>query len=161
MHMKPFLTVVLVPLLALSGSKTAEERAALRQATEQHVAQAVANRHLLIDIRSMDSQRYGSRYNLTDFTLELRGDTVVSNLPYLGRAYRASYGTPPKVLNFTAPIEHFQQERSKKNVVRITFLTQTDEDRYHYTIEVFPQGRCYIVVRPQERDLVSFDGELR
>jgi len=49
---------------------------------------AIAAKQWRIDIRSMNTMRYGSRIVTPDFYLELRGDTLHSYLPYLGGRLR-------------------------------------------------------------------------
>ena len=145
-------------LLMVVGCATQQERAEQREKMRQAVVEAVASRQLHIDIRSMNTLRYGSRMVSSDFFLELRGDTLCSYLPYLGQAYQAPVGSPSIGLNFEAPILRYSESRPKANKTQLELDVKTQEDIYHYLIELYDSGESFIRVRPLNRDPISFDG---
>ena len=69
-------------------------------------------------------------------------------------------GTEPIGLNFDAPILHYAQSQPKKNLTRLELAVRTQEDSYLYTIEVFDTGEAGIRVRSQNRDPISFEGNI-
>ena len=150
--------IALLLLLACCASQQerAEQRARMRQAVEE----AVSNRHLHIDIRSMNTLRYGARTVTPDFFLELRGDTLRSYLPYLGQVHQAPVYSPSVGLSFDAPVLRLTQSRPKANRSRIDIDVRNQEDTYHYVIDLYDNGEAYIRVNPLHRDPISFDGTL-
>ncbi|MBQ9356502.1 MAG: DUF4251 domain-containing protein [Prevotella sp.] len=153
----PFVTLLLLAL-QFTSCATQQERAERRARTRQAVEQAVAQRRLKIEVSSMSTLRYGSRMVTPDFYLELRGDTLVSYLPYLGQARQAPMASPSEGLNFTAEIGSLQETRLKHDVVRLDVMVRTREDIYGYAIEVSPSGMASISVQSQHRDPISFSG---
>ena len=150
-----------VAMALLMGCATAQERAEQREQMKAAVAEALANRHLHIDITSMTTLRYGTKtVTSSDFFLELRGDTLRSDLPYWGQAYQASIGSPSIGLNFEAPIRRFSESRPKANKTQIDLEVMTREDTYYYFIEVYDSGESLIRVRSMNRDPISFDGRV-
>jgi len=146
-------------VLQMMGCATAQERAEQRAKTKEAVAEALAARRLHIDIRTMNTLRYGAKTVTTsDFFLELRGDTLRSDLPYWGQAYQSPMGSPSIGLNFEAPILRFSESRPKSNKTLMELDVATKEDTYHYLIEVYDTGESYIRVRSMNRDPISFDG---
>lgn len=127
---------------------------------KQAVEEAVTNRQLHIDIRSMNTLRYGARTVMSSFFLELRRDTLRSYLPYLGQAHQAPISSPSIGLNFEAPVLRFTESRPKANLSRIEIDVKSQEDSYHYIIELFDTGDAYIHVNSQHRDPISFDGTI-
>ena len=152
--------VWLLLLLMMFGCATTQERAEQRAKMRTAVAEAVASRHLHIDVSTMSTLRYGSKTLTSNFFLELRGDTLRSDLPYWGQAYQAPLGSPSIGLNFEAPILRYSESRPKANKTLLELDVKTQEDIYHYLIEVYDTGESYIRVRSLNRDPISFDGLL-
>ena len=150
----------LVPLLMMLGCATGQERAEQRAKMKEAVAEAIASRHLHIDISSMSTLRYGTKMLTANYFLELRGDTLRSDLPYWGQAYQAPIGSPSIGLNFEAPILRYSESRPKANKTQLELDVKTTEDAYHYLIELYDTGESYIRVRSLNRDPISFDGNI-
>ena len=147
-------------LLLNAGCATQQDRAERLASVRTAVAEAIASKQMRIEIRSMNSMRYGSRMVTPDFFLELRGDTLRSYLPYLGQAHQAPMMSPSIGLNFDAPILQYAESQPKKNLTRLEMAVRTQEDSYLYTIEVFDTGEADIRVRSQNRDPISFEGNV-
>ena len=152
--------VVVLWLTMLAGCATKQERAEQLARTRQYIKEAVANRQLHIDVRSMNTMRYGSKIVTPDFFLELRGDTLRSYLPYLGVAHQAPMTSPSEGLNFETVMKSYQQTNPKTDLARIDIEAKTKEDFFVYHIDVFYTGKAVISVRSQHRDPISFDGEV-
>jgi hypothetical protein len=138
----------------LTHALTDKERKALA------VTVAVKDKRWHIDITSMNTMRYGSRTVSTDFFLELRGDTLRSYLPYLGQAQVSTSLSPTIGLNFERPVRQYKESRPKNKYTQIDIDVKTNEDTYHYTIDIYDSGDAYIRVRSLNRDPISFDGTL-
>ena len=151
---------MLALLLMIAGCATQQERAEQRAKMRQAIAEAVASRRLHIDINSMSTLRYGSKTVSSDFCLELRGDTLCSYLPYWGQAYQAPMGYPSIGLNFEMPILRYSESRPKPNKTQLVLDVRTQEDAYHYLIDLYDTGEAYIRVRSINRDPISFDGHV-
>lgn len=120
---------------------------------------AIAAKRWHIDIHTMNSMRYGARTVTPDFFLELRGDTLQSNLPYLGQV-QVSQLSPSIGLNFEELVRQYKQSRPKPKYTQLDIDVRTREDSYHYVIEIYDSGEASIRVRGQYRDPISFDGTL-
>ena len=122
---------------------------------------AIAARQWRIDIRSMNTMRYGSRMVTPDFYLELRGDTLHSYLPYLGQARVSPTLAPSIGLNFEAPVLSYKESKPKSNkYTQLDIDVRTKEDSYHYVVELYDSGEAYIRVRSLNRDPIGFDGTM-
>ena len=146
--------------LLMVGCATQQERAEQREKRRQAVAEAIATRRLHIDVSMMNTLHYGTKSVSPDFFLELRGDTLCSYLPYMGQAFQPSIMTPSIGLNFEEPILRYAESRPKPNKTRLEMDVKTQEDTYHYLIDVYDTGEVYLQVRPVNRDPVSFDGSV-
>ena len=63
-------------------------------------------------------------------------------------------------LNFERPIRQYKESRPKNKYTQIDIDVKTNEDTYHYTIDIYDSGDAYIRVRSLNRDPISFDGTL-
>lgn len=128
---------------------------------EVKTTDAIAAKKWRIDIRSMNTMRYGSRMVTPDFYLELRGDTLCSYLPYLGQARVSPMLSPSIGLNFEKPVLSYKESQPKsKKYTQIDIDVRTQEDNYHYVIQLYDSGEAYIRVRSLNRDPISFDGTM-
>ena len=128
---------------------------------EVKTSDAIAAKKWRIDIRSMNTMRYGSRMVTPDFYLELRGDTLCSYLPYLGQARVSPMFSPAIGLNFEKPVLSYKESQPKsKKYTQIDIDVRTQEDNYHYVIQLYDSGEAYIRVRSLNRDPISFDGTM-
>ena len=158
--MKQVGIVLGVMSLLMVSCATQQERAEQREKRRQVVAEAIATRRLHIDVSMMNTLRYGTKSVTPDFYLELRGDTLCSYLPYLGQAFQASMMSPTIGLNFEEPILQYTESKPKANKTRLELDVKTQEDTYHYLIDVYETGEAQLQVRSVNRDPVSFDGSV-
>ena len=70
-----------------------------------------------------------SRSLTSNYSVEVRNDSVFSYLPYFGEAYNIPYGGG-KGLIFNAPISQYQTKHLKKGKVQINFKVNNEEDKY-------------------------------
>jgi hypothetical protein len=158
----PKLTVTLTALLVLltAGCAATAEQVERRELQASVVAQALAERRYVIDIHSMHPQRGGVQQVSYGFALEVSGDTLKSYLPYFGRVYNVPYGGG-KGLHFTQLLSGYEERRLKSGAKRIVMRARNEKDVYVFTLDVYDSGHANIGVRAQEREYISFEGEMQ
>ena len=154
-----FFWVLLLSVTAcssLSSVERAERDAKLAQAVEN----VLSERSYTITV-SMMYPRRGQSVNVTpDFSLQVEDDTLMSYLPYYGRAYSVPYGGG-KGLNFTAPIQDYREARGHKGNTLISFFVNNGEDILKYTLDIYTNGSASINVISRNRESISFSGYLQ
>ena len=127
--------LILLGLICLTVAMptTAQNRNEKKARTERAVKEAIAAKQYKINVDRMQPMRGGSRNLTTNYTLEIRNDSVFSYLPYFGVAYNAPYGGG-KSLNFNASITGYTTRALKKGKIQIDFKTpdyyEFDEKNY-------------------------------
>jgi len=156
-----FYLSVLISLVVISWSSCAisEEKAAQMADLSANVTNALNNRDYKIAIDRMYPMRGSSRHVSFGYSVEVKNDTLVSYLPYFGRAYNVPYGGG-KGLNFSAPIGSYQEFMIRNGLRRIEICVTNDEDTYLYTIEVFDNGSSSVDVRARQRERISYSGNV-
>ena len=86
----------------------------------------------------------GRTVNLTTpYSLEMRGDSAISYLPYFGRAYSLPYGGGDG-MRFEESITDYQSTFDKKGTARIKFVARTKEDTSVSICKYFQNGSAII-----------------
>ncbi|MCR4764937.1 MAG: DUF4251 domain-containing protein [Bacteroidaceae bacterium] len=152
-------SIVMASLIVSCSTMTTAEREAKNAKRAQYVAKVLDNRHYKIDVSMMNSAMAGSTIMTSDWSLAVRGDTLFSYLPYVGRAYEASYGTT-KGLNFTAPILSYQDNGFVKGKRVILLSAKSDEDTFQYRLEILDNGSTSINVIARKRENINFSGDI-
>ncbi|MDO4511330.1 MAG: DUF4251 domain-containing protein [Bacteroidales bacterium] len=157
-----FITLTAIALCACGSTfKTAEEKAAYEQKLASQVAEKIENRRFTIDVNYMKPRGDMPPRQVNGFSLALKGDTVVSYLPYVGEVTTAYIASGETGLNFTAPVHDYAITQPKPGLTRIQFTTRSKEDRYHFMVEVFGNGRSSIAVVGDSHQPIDFDGDMQ
>ena len=151
--------MALTALVMLVGCATAEERAARAAEQAKAVKAALQERNYQIAVNRMYPSRGASKSLSYGYSVEVRNDSLISYLPYFGRAYDVPYGGG-NGLNFSGPIRNYQESQPKSNLRHIEIDVKNDEDIYLYTLDIFDNGSTDINVRSRQRDPISFSGEM-
>ena len=160
--MKKFLfssVMMLTAWMMLSGCASAEERAARAAEQAKAVKAALQERKYEIAVSRMYPSRGASKNLSYGYSVEVRNDSLISYLPYFGRAYSVPYGGG-SALNFSAPILNYQESQQKSDLRRIVIDVKNDEDTYLYTLDIFDNGSTTIDVQSRQRERISFSGEM-
>jgi hypothetical protein len=137
----------------------AQKKKEKKQQREQAVREAVDAKAYKINVDRVMPMKGGSKHLTSDYSLEIRNDSVYSYLPYFGVAYNVPYGGG-KGLNFSAPLSEYTSTYSKKGNAKITLKVRNEEDNYLYNITIYPNGSSNIQVTPTNRQSISFSGEM-
>lgn len=148
-------------LTSCAGSKlSAAEKQQRAQRVATEVSEKLNNRRFTIDITYMQPLHGPSKHVDYGFSLEMRGDSIVSYLPYFGVAYNVPYGGG-KGLNFTATIKNWQLSQVKEDMHEAMLEVNNGEDRLFYRIDVYDDGNSQIDVWANERDPISYTGRMQ
>ena len=151
--------MALTALVMLVGCATAEERAARAAEQAKAVKAALQERNYQIAVNRMYPSRGASKIVSSGYSVEVRNDSLISYLPYFGRAYDVPYGGG-NGLNFSAPIRNYKESQTKSDLRHIEIDVKNDEDTYLYTLDIFDNGSTDINVRSRQREPISFSGQM-
>ncbi|MBR4829592.1 MAG: DUF4251 domain-containing protein [Muribaculaceae bacterium] len=135
---------------------TKAEREAL---VTRQVQEGLDTRHYKIAVDWMKPRGGMARHVTSNYELKVSGDELDCYLPYAGEAFRLPMGGG-QGLNFKAPIENYTITYLTSNRSHIEFMVKNVEEVYLFRIDVFNNGKSIIDIIPQDRDAISFDGEM-
>ena len=94
------------------------------------------------------------------YSVEIRNDSIISHLPYYGRAYSIPYGGG-EGLNFKAPLTDYKLDWDKKGTAKIKFTARSTEDKFDFDIDIFSNGSSTIFVNMQKPPVHQLSGRSR
>ena len=151
--------MALVLVLTACSTGNSLVKAERQAQVAQLVEEALERSNYTIAVDWMKPLGGVARHVSSNYELNINGDEVDSYLPYVGEAYRLPYGGG-KGLNFKSKIMNYSIVKMTDNRYLVEFDVNNDEDIYHYRIDVFTNGKAIIDIIAQDRDAISFDGEL-
>ncbi|MBQ6253453.1 MAG: DUF4251 domain-containing protein [Bacteroidales bacterium] len=154
--MRKTIIILATAAMALCGCAsmrtTPEEKAMI----EANVKDNLDNRTFIIDVDQMNPRR-GPVQHVTNYSISVDGDNLVSHLPYVGQAWNLPYGGG-KGLSFESKISDYIEYYPKADRRQIAISTNNGEDTLVYIITVFANGKSDIEVRSRNRESISYYG---
>lgn len=159
--MKTIRMIFFLLLVAVIGAPalSAQTKKEKKEMKQKAVKELVLSEKYKIDVDRAIPARGRSVSLTSPYSIEIRNDSVISHLPYYGRAYSIPYGGG-EGLNFKAPISDYKIEWDKKGTAKVRFIAQSTEDRFSFNIDIFSNGSSSIFVNMQNRQSISFQGDL-
>ena len=156
---------VLLAAMVLNGGATSKEKAARETEQAAKVKAALAERHYKIVVNSMtdlsETNEKRSPQLLSNYSLEVRNDSLISFLPQYGyNQILSESGIGWRGLMLYEPISSYQEELTKKGKRHIEIGVEKDNDTHVFVIEVSANGKSNISVRSRRRERISFAGQM-
>ena len=156
-HYLSSLVLLFLSVVLLCGCATAEERAARAALQAAKVKKALSEKRFMINVDYMYPLSGTPKHLSYGYSLEVRNDSLISYLPYFGRAFNVPYGGG-KALNFSERIGSYHEQEKGNGQRHIEIGVRNEEDTYTYYIDVFDNGSSSIDVQARECDAISFSG---
>ena len=153
-----FLLAATFAVIAVSACGAAGMTAADKAQIEQTVQDQLTAKDYTVLIQLMIPPVGASRA-VSNYSVKVSGDTLVSYLPYIGRAYNLPYGGG-KGLDFTAKIGHYHDQVLQDGNHNIIINLSNGEDIFVYNLNVSPSGSAFLTVSSRNRQTISYTGEL-
>ncbi|MDR2469574.1 MAG: DUF4251 domain-containing protein [Tannerella sp.] len=157
--MYSYLTGTMLALAAAAGLTTCALSRTVRDEQASAVRQQIESRRYKISVNRMLPGRGASQYLSSSYSLTVKGDTIISYLPFIGQAYSLPYGGG-KGLNFESTITVYAVTFNARGTAQISLQTRSENDVLRYHIEIFDNGTSSIRVTSNNRQSISFYGRL-
>ena len=149
------LLIMAISIPTLSAQTKKEKKELKKQAVEK----LITSGKYKIDVNRALTARGRSVMLTSPYSVEIRNDSIISHLPYYGRAYSIPYGGG-EGLNFKAPLTDYKLDWDKKGTAKIKFTARSTEDKFDFDIDIFSNGSSTIFVNMQNRQSINFQGEV-
>lgn len=148
-----------IVLLFAGQSLFAQSKQERKEQKEKEIKEIVASGRFKIDVNRAVPMAGRSIPLTSSYSLAIQGDSILSYLPYFGRAYSAPYGGGGG-LTFQEVATELEQASKKKDRSEIKFRVKTQDDVYTFRVEVFPNGSATIHVTPVNKQSITFYGDV-
>jgi hypothetical protein len=99
-----------------------------------------------------------TRQLTSDFDLRISKDTIISDLPYFGRAYTPPLNPSEGPLRFTSTDFQYSVANMKKGGWQVTITPKDVQDPRQLNISIFENGTASVIVTSYNRQPISFNG---
>jgi hypothetical protein len=109
----------------------------------------------------MNPQRGRQRYLTSEYFLRVAGDSLISALPYFGRAYTAPINPEDAGYNFTSTDFKYAVVPKKKGSYQVTINTKDKTNAVTFLLMVYNNGNAYLQITSVNKQAISFSGYLK
>lgn len=138
---------------------SAAQKQARADSISMQVSDSITNRTFTVEVNYVNPQRMDARFLNSSYTVRVEGDSLMSNLPYYGVAYRASMEREGP-LDFDGNVSKYNISRPKPDMVRVKFFTRNKLEYIEYIFDFAPDGKCSLDIISADRDKINFQGEM-
>jgi len=117
----------------------------------------IESRNYIFKAQMANPQNGSSRQLTPEYDLTISGDTIISYLPYFGRAYVAPTNPSEGGIKFTSTKFEYNPVKDEK-AWKITIKPKDDREVQQLFLEVFDNGRATLQVISTNRQGISFTG---
>lgn len=138
-----------VPLVTAQKSKPSQEVA---------IKNLIDNQQYVFYAQSAIPMGGRQRFLTNDYTVDVSKDTVVSYLPFFGRAYAAPINPTEGGIKFTSTKFDYKLTARKKGGWDITIKPKDVHEVQQLTMTIFENGSASLQVTSTNRQPISFNG---
>jgi hypothetical protein len=123
-------------------------------------ADDVTNKTFLFKAQS--TTPLGGTYLVLNYPYDVRiaGDSLISNLPYFGRAYSAPMNPNEAGLTFTTTKFTYEVTKSEDGKFEITVETKDQRDSSKMFFTLYANGGAQLLVQPFNKQTIRYDGSV-
>jgi hypothetical protein len=158
--MKKLKNILLTPLPALLAIVLWSNVLHAQSPDKGQVRSFVESKEFTFKARTVMPMSGGSRQLTTDYDVRLLGDSIISYLPYFGRAYTATYGTESGGVEFTSTQFEYKAKARKKGGWDITIKPKDVKEVQELDFTVSDDGSASLRVTSTNRQPISFYGNV-
>ena len=146
-------------LATVSIPVSAQTKKEKREKLKEAVKEIIVSENYKITVNTAIPMSGRSVHLTSPYSISIQNDSIISYLPYYGRAYSIPYGGGDG-LNFKAPILEYTMKTTKRGSADIKFTARSPEDKFDFRVTVSESGYANIQVMMQNRQSITFYGSL-
>jgi hypothetical protein len=152
------LSIVMLIFFSLTAHSQSSEKQEKENAKIDALGKAIDSRRFVFMAQSATPMSGRTRQLTYDYKLDLRNDTVISDLPYYGRAYSSSYGGSDGGINFTTTNFEYSSKEGAKGGWDIIIAPKEIRTVTRMMLNVSNAGYGTLTVTSNTRQQISFNG---
>ncbi|RFM26352.1 DUF4251 domain-containing protein [Deminuibacter soli] len=137
---------------------SAQNSQSKKEARIARVQQLVNNQRYVFKAQTMLPMSGRSRTLTSDYDLSITKDTLVSYLPYFGRAYSAGYNSSDNGIQFTSVNFTYTLTPKKKGGWDVTIIPKDYNAVQQMNLRISSDGYASLQVTSTSRQSISYNG---
>lgn len=121
----------------------------------------VNNRQFAFVAEHMSPLRGRSRTLTSEYSVTINNDSLMSYLPYFGRAYMATIDPSKNSLDFTSTDFSYTVKDGRKDSKTLTIVPKDHSEVQQFFFTIFDNGTTTLQVINTNKDAISYNGYLR
>lgn len=115
---------------------------------------------VMIEVTDMNPLRFQSKNLSPGYTLQLRNDSAIVRLPYMGEVFVPSMNFDER-LDYELPYTDYKTYRNKKDTAtEYRFKVRRGIIDYQFLLTVYDEGKAYIDLIPSNATSCSYTGRV-
>lgn len=94
------------------------------------------------------------------YSLQVKGDTLIAYLPYVGKAYSAPINPSDAGINFTSTDFTYAVSEGKKNSYKVVISTKDRSYNATFTLTAYDNGSASLYVNSNDKQSISYNGSV-
>lgn len=142
-----------------AGKSVAKDKKSAGQDNKKNaIKNMIDSQHFVFIAQTVNPLRGGFRQLTSEYDVEVAGDTLVSYLPYFGRAYDPPYNPTESDLSFNTNHFSYLVSPYKKHGWTVTIKPKNVNGVQQYIFTIYDDGTANLNVNSISRDPISFSG---
>jgi hypothetical protein len=157
--MNKLLTSLLILALLLSGLSPAAAQKTNKKDTQfQEMNALIEGARYQFIVQSVQPTGGQTIQSTSGYTMDIKDSIYTADLPYFGRAYKASYGGDGGV-KFEGTPENLEiTSNEKKRTIKVQFEIRGKNDKYTLYLSAGYSGYASLSINSQNRQPISYSG---
>ncbi len=151
--MKAIFTILVISLAVSTGGFAQDKK-------DNPIATAIEKKEYVFKVRTIMPATGGTRQVNSTYDFTVNDDTLISYLPYFGRAYAAPIGRGSDPLNFTSSDFTYIVTKGKKGGWMIEIRPKDARDIQVMNLNLSENGYGTLYVNQQNRQAISYSGKV-
>ena len=165
MKYKKYLNILFITCFAVitfSQSSTAQKDTEDKNESKKLAFKNMIDSQQFVFVAQSVTPLRGRFRNLTSpYDVSISKDTMVSYLPYFGRAYTAPLNPTESGLQFTSTNFSYSVSPHKKKGWDVVIKPKDNTDIQQFLFTIYDNGSAYLNVTSISRDPISFNGYIK
>ena len=152
------LAVLITAIIVFHSNCSPAQQSSSTAASSEEVVKAINDDHWVFTANRAMPQRGKTQMLTGGYEVECKGDTLISYLPYFGRAYSASYGSTTSALDFKSTNFGYTKQKDSKGAWNVTIKPADYKEVQSMFFTVYENGSAQLNVQCTNREPISFSG---
>ena len=128
--------------------------------TQAQLQNIIQNQRFIFTAESVTPMRGTIKILTTPYDVTVKKDTLISYLPYFGRAYQAPISQTDVGVKFTSTKYEYSVLPGKKNSWEVKIVPRDNTDIRQMNFNIFNDGSATLDILSNFRDAISYRGRI-